>query len=364
VRVPAASPWTGARPLLHVVRIGALSVLWHPRAAVVTAVLAVAVIAAAAAHVSSGGTPIGIDAVLRTLVGTAPDPRTELAVVEFRLPRTVAALVAGAALAVAGALTQTIARNPLASPDVLGVTAGASLGAVGVLVLAGGGAGGLSGFAALVGMPVAAFAGGLLAGLAVFLLAWRGRVDGYRIVLVGLGISWLATSLVTWLLTLGDVTNAAQALTWMTGSLNGQEWSLVGPLSLAALALLIASAALVRPLSLAAFDDDTATGLGARLGATRSASLVTSVLLASLATVIAGPLGFVALAAPQIARLLVRAATPPFAASALTGSAMVLLADMLTARIFPSPLPAGIGTALIGVPYLVWLLVTAQRRTT
>lgn len=353
-----------ARPLLRVVRAGRISLLWKPRMLVATIAVAAAGIVAAAVHVSLGGTPIDVGAVFRTLLGDAPDPRTELAVMEFRLPRTVAALVSGAALAVAGALTQTIARNPLASPDVLGVTAGASLGAVGVLVLAGGGAGGLSGVAALVGMPAAAFAGGLLAGLAVFLLAWHGRVDGYRIVLVGLGISWLATSLVTWLLTLGDVTNAAQALTWMTGSLNAEEWSLVAPLSLAACALLIASAALVRPLTIAAFDDATATGLGARLGATRSAALVTSVLLASLATVIAGPLGFVALAAPQIARLVARSATPPFAASALVGSLMVLLADMLTARVFPTPLPAGIGTALIGVPYLVWLLVTAQRRTT
>jgi iron complex transport system permease protein len=354
---------TSRRPLLPVIRWGAVSVLWRPRAVVVVAVLLVATLLGCALHVSLGGSAIDFGAVLSTLLGAPPDPRTELAVREFRMPRTVAAVVSGSALAVAGAITQTIARNPLASPDILGVTAGASLGAVGVLVLAGGGAGGLSGAAALIGMPAAAFLGGLIAGLAVFLLAYRRSVDGYRIVLVGLGVSWLATSLVTWLLTLGDVTNAAQALTWMSGSLNAEEWTLVGPLAVAALVLMAATGFVALPLSLTAFGEPTAVGLGARVNRSRALALVAAVLLASLATVIAGPLGFVALAAPQIARMLVRSATPPLAASALVGALMVLLADVLTARIFPIPLPAGVGTAIIGVPYLVWLLISTQRRT-
>lgn len=356
---PSAPP-----PLLPVLRAGPVSLLYRMRSLIVVAALLCATVLACAAHVSLGGSSIDLLAVLRTMLGDAPDARTELAVTEFRMPRTVAALVSGGALAVAGAISQTVARNPLASPDVLGVTAGASLGAVGVLVLAGGGAAGLSGAAALVGMPAAAFLGGLLAGIAVFLLACRGGVDGYRIVLVGLGISWLATSLVTWLLTVGDVTSAAQALTWMTGSLNAEEWTLVGPLAVAAIALMAATGFLARPLRLTSFGDATAIALGARVGATRALALVATILLASLATVIAGPLGFVALAAPQIARLLVRCATPPLAASALVGSLIVLLADILAARLFPVPLPAGIGTAVIGVPHLVWLLVTTQRRTT
>jgi len=354
---------TEERPLLPVFRFGRVSVLWRLRNVVVVGLLLAVAVLACAVHLSLGGTSIDLLAVLRTMFGDAPDFKTELAVTEFRMPRTTAAVVSGAALAMAGALTQTIARNPLASPDVLGVTAGASLGAVGVLVLAGGGAGGLSGAAALLGMPAAAFIGGLVAGIAVFLLAYRASVDGYRIVLVGLGVSWLATSLVTWMLTLGDVTNAAQALTWMTGSLNAEEWALVGPLAVAAIALTVAAGLLSRPLSLTAFGDATAVGLGASITRIRVVALLAATLLASLATVIAGPLGFVALAAPQIARLLVRSPTPPFAASALVGALIVVLADLLTARLFPIPLPAGIGTAIIGVPYLVWLLVRMQRRT-
>lgn len=352
-----------ARPLLPVIRVGPVSILWRGRSVLVVAVLAAATVFACALHVSLGGSSIDLWAVLRTMFGDAPDPRTALAVIEFRMPRTVAAVISGSALAVAGAITQTIARNPLASPDILGVTAGASLGAVGVLVLAGGGAAGLSGAAALLGMPAAAFLGGIIAGLAVFLLSYRGRVDGYRIVLVGLGVSWLATSLVTWLLTLGDVTNAAQALTWMSGSLNAEDWTLVGPLAIAALALMSATALFARPLAMTAFGDATAVGLGARIDLYRVTALILSVLLASLATVIAGPLGFVALVAPQIARLMVRSATPPIMASAFTGALLVLLADVLTARVLPVPMPAGIGTALIGVPYLVWLLIFTQRRT-
>lgn len=351
------------RPLLRVARAGPISVLWRPRGVAAVVALVVATLLATAVHLSLGGSSIDLFSVLRTMVGDAPDARTELAVVEFRMPRTFAAIVAGSALAVSGAITQTVARNPLASPDILGVTSGASLGAVGVLVLAGGGAGGLSGAAALLGMPAAAFLGGLIAGTAVYLLAYRGSVDGYRLVLVGLGIAWLATSLVTWLLTIGDVTNAAQALTWMTGSLNAEEWAMVGPLTTVAAGLIVATATLARSLSLTGFGEETAIGLGVRANRVRTAALLSAVLLASLATVLAGPIGFVALAAPQIARLLARAANPPLAASALVGPLMVLLADVLTARISPVPLPVGIGTAVIGVPYLVWLLIVSQRRT-
>ena len=349
--------------LLPTLRVGPVSIRWRPRAVLVSSLLLLALILMCAVHLAWGSTSLDPVTVLRTLVGDAPDERTALIVQEFRLPRTVAAITSGMTLALAGALMQTVSRNPLASPDVLGVTSGASLGAVSVLVLAGGGAGGLSGVAALIGMPAAAFAGGLIAGGAVFVLAYRGTVSGHRVILVGLGITWLASSLTTWLLTLGDVTNAAQALTWMTGSLNAEEWGLVAPLSVAALTLCAGATMLARPLALAAFDETTATGLGARIGATRTVALLAAVLLSSVATVLAGPIGFVALAAPQIARLLTRGSTPPLFASALTGALMVVLADLLTARILPVPLPAGVGTALIGAPYLVWLLITMQRRS-
>jgi iron complex transport system permease protein len=274
----------------------------------------------------------------------------------------VAAVVVGASLAAAGAITQTVARNPLASPDLLGVTAGASLGAVAVLVIAGGGHAGLSGLAATVGMPVAAFTAGIVSGVAVYLLAYRRGLDSYRLVLAGLGISGLAASLTTWILTLGDVTSAAQALTWMTGSLNGKDWATVQPMAASAAVLLAAAVFSGRWLLLTSFGDDTAVGLGARIGTVRLFALTVAVLLASVATVVAGPVAFVALASPQIARSLTATVVPPVGVSALVGAVFVLLADTVSANALSAPLPVGVATAVVGAPFLIHLLLKYQRR--
>lgn len=356
----------GASPViapLRFVRFGTASLLWRPRMVALGVILVVAVVAAFALHLAFGGTAIDYGAVVRALLGDTSDPFVSLAITEFRAPRAVAAVIVGACLAVAGAITQTVARNPLASPDILGVTSGAAFGAVSVLVIAGGGAGGLSGAAALVGMPTAAFVAGLISGIAVYVLAYRRGIDSFRLVLVGLGVSGLATSLTTWLLTLGDVTNAAQAMTWMAGSLNGKDWSLVAPMGIAAVVLLLLGVGVSRVLTVASLGDDTAIGLGMRLGPVRLVALTLAVLLASLATVIAGPVAFVALAAPQIARLLAGSATPPILVSGLVGMLFVLTADTLSANLFGLALPVGVGTAVLGAPYLIWLLLNSQRKT-
>ncbi|WP_345436508.1 FecCD family ABC transporter permease [Microbacterium gilvum] len=350
------------RPPVRPARLGPFSTLLRPRAIATTAVLALLALAAFAVHLSVGTTVIPVDELLRALVGRASDDATELIVQGFRLPRATAALTAGLALGMAGALTQTIARNPLASPDILGVTSTAALGAVAVLVLAGGASGGASGVAASVLMPAAALAGGVAAGAVTAALGWRGGIDLHRTVLAGIGVSWLATSLTTWLLTLGDVTNAAIALTWMSGSLNGREWSAIAPSVVAIALLLVAASGLAHALALTAFDDQTAVGIGVRLGPVRLAALATAVLLASFAALVAGPISFVALAAAQIARLAARTPTPPLWASALVGATMLLTADLAASRLFPLPLPAGVGTALVGVPYLLWLIIRGRRR--
>ncbi|WP_456285765.1 iron chelate uptake ABC transporter family permease subunit [Microbacterium sp. JZ70] len=344
------------------VRIGRLSALVRLRAVVATVALALLAGAAFALHLSIGTTVIPPSELIATLLGNPPDDATALVVHGFRLPRATAALTAGLALGMSGALTQTIARNPLASPDILGVTSAAALGAVAVLVLAGGASAGASGIAASVLMPAAALGGGILAGVATAVLGWRGGIDLHRTVLAGIGVSWLATSLTTWLLTLGDVTNAAIAVTWMSGSLNGREWSAIAPSVAAIAVLLVIGSALAHQLALTAFDDQTAAGIGVRLGPVRLAVLATAVLLASFAALVAGPISFVALAAPQIARLATHTPTPPLWASALVGAVLLLAADVVTAHLFPIPLPAGVGTALVGVPYLLWLIVLNRRR--
>ncbi|MFI9536971.1 FecCD family ABC transporter permease [Nocardia fusca] len=348
----------------RVVRWGPVSVRVTPRALWVGVALALLALAATAIHIANGGSALPLDAVVRALLGDDSNSRLHLAVTEFRAPRAVGAVIAGGCLAMAGAITQTVARNPLASPDVLGVTAGASLGAVSVLVLAGGGAAGLSGFAARVGLPVAAFGGGLLAGILLFLLAFSATLDSYRLVLVGLGINGLAVSLTTWMLTLGDVSNAAQALTWMSGSLNGKDWPLIQPMGLLALVLLVGALLLGRRLMLLTMDDDIALGLGIRIGRLRLYALTLATLLASTGVVVAGPLVFVALASPQIARLLTRSTVPPILASGLVGIVFVSIADTLAANALPVSLPVGVATAVLGGPYLLFLVLRNQRKLT
>jgi iron complex transport system permease protein len=356
----------GGNPVrsLRVLRAGPVSIRVSPRGLSVGGVLILVLVAAMAIHVANGGTPLALLDVLRALLGDTSDSKVHLAVTEFRAPRMVAAVVAGACLAAAGAITQTVARNPLASPDVLGVTAGASLGAVTVLVVAGGGNAGLSGLAATMGMPLAAFGAGVLSGVAVYLLAYRGGIDSYRLVLVGLGINGFAVSLTTWLLTLGDVSSAAQALTWMTGSLNGKDWALVQPMGAIAVVLVLAAVFCGRWLLLTSLGEDTAVGLGTRVGAVRLTALTIAVLLASVGTVVAGPLVFVALASPQIARILTGAVVPPVAVSALVGAVFVLLADTVSANALSVALPVGVATAVVGAPYLIYLILRYQRRLT
>ena len=349
---------------LRALRAGPVSVLLTPRPLAVAGILVVAVAGLFALHVAFGGTALAYPEVLGALLGNTGDPRTHLAVTEFRAPRAVAAVLVGACLGAAGAITQTVARNPLASPDVLGVTSGASLGAVAVLVIGGGGYAGLSGFAASVGLPAAAFAAGLLSGAVVYLLAYRNGIDSFRLVLVGLGISGFTASVTTWILTLGDVTSAAQALTWITGSLNGKDWALVRPMAVAAGVLLAAAVLCRRWLLLTSLGEDTAIGLGARIGPVRLTALSIAVLLAATATVVAGPLAFVALASPQVGRILAGSAIPPVVVSALTGAAFVLLADTVSANALSVPLPAGVATAVLGAPFLIYLVLTSQRRLT
>lgn len=347
---------------IRALRAGPISLRFNVRVLVVAVLLVLATVAAMALHVAFGGTPMAYPDVLRALLGDDSNTRIHLAVTEFRAPRMVAAVVVGACLAAAGAITQTVARNPLASPDLLGVTAGASLGAVAVLVIAGGGHAGLSGLAATVGMPVAAFAAGITSGVAVYLLSYRRGLDSYRLVLAGLGISGLAASLTTWILTLGDVTSAAQALTWMMGSLNGKDWETVQPMALSAVMLLLAAMFSGRWLLLTSLGEDTAVGLGARIGVIRLVVLALAVLFASVATVTAGPVAFVALASPRIARALTSTVIPSVGVSALVGAIFVLLADTLSANILAAPLPVGVATAVVGAPFLIHLILKYQRR--
>lgn len=334
----------------------AVLVLWAALAVLVGALLL---------DTALGDYPLPAHTVLDVLTGGGTRGQ-RFVVLELRLPRALTGALVGAALAVSGAITQALARNPLASPDVLGVTSGAGAGAVAVIVLAGS-YGVVGGAAGAVGIPLAALAGGLLAGLAVHLLSWRGGtagggLDGYRMVLVGIGVATVLANLTFWLLTLGEVSDTGRAMTWITGSLAGRGWQHVLPVAVALAVLLPAALLGARHLDLLQFGDDTALGLGLRLHRTRAGYLLAAVLLAAVATAAAGPVAFVALATPQIALRLVRTARPPLLASAVLGAALTVAADLLARTAFGSvELPVGVITAALGAPYLVHLLIRARR---
>ncbi len=346
------------RPAL---RVGRVSVVWRRRTVVVLVVAAAVLLLGVALNVGRGEYPIGVGDVLAVLVGGG-DAGQQFIVLELRLPRSLTGVLVGAALAVSGALTQTVARNPLASPDVIGFTAGASAAAVFVIVL-GGGFGVLGGLLATAGIPLAALAGSLVTAFAIYALAWRGGVQGFRLVLIGIGINAMLIAVVQWLLVAAQVYEAARAYTWLNGSLNAASWDDVVPVSLALLVLVPAALVLGHVMGGLQFSDDTARSLGIRVDGARSGLIIVAVALAAVATSAAGPIAFVALVAPQIAQRLVGAARPPITASLLVGGALTVVADLLARTAFGgTELPVGIVTAVLGAPYLLFLIARHGRK--
>jgi iron complex transport system permease protein len=339
------------RPPGHaVLRLGRGSFLVHRRALAVAVTLAVLLASAVVVSLSVGESFVSPVQVGRVLLGLPSSDR--LVVGTLRLPRLVVGLLAGSAFGVAGALIQTVARNPLASPDVIGVTHGAGAATVAAMSF------GLTSHDAL---PYVSVGGGLAATLLVYVFAWRRGPHASRFVLIGIGVSVALGSLTQLFLTKGDYLVAQQAKVWLTGSLNGRGYEQAGPLAL--VLLLAAPAALwaARARRGASFDDDTATALGVPLDRVRLGLAVLGVVLASTATGAAGPVDFVALLAPQIARRLTRTTAIPLLSSALTGALIVVVADLLARRLFsPIELPVGVLTAVVGAPYLMWLIVRTR----
>lgn len=292
--------------------------------------------------------------VVWALLGSGAEDTT-FVVRQLRLPRVVTGILVGAAFGGSGAVFQSVTRNPLATPDVIGITAGASAAAVFAIVL--------WDQASTFGLAGAAAMGALVAALVIYVLAWRRRSSPYRLVLVGIGLTAALSSGTSFLLTRTNIYDVQRATLWLTGSLNARGWEHA---RLAALAVvpLPALALAGRHLRILELGDDLATGLGLRTDRFRAAVLAGGVILAAVGTAAAGPIGFVALAAPQIARKLA-AGTPAITLSASIGSVIVVAAD-LAARtaLSPTELPVGVVTAAVGAPYLLWLLARANRRET
>jgi iron complex transport system permease protein len=338
----------------RVLQAGPFSATVSARAVTVGAVALAATVAVAVVSIGRGSFTIAPADVVQVLLGHGTAAQ-RLIVLDLRLPRILAALLVGAALAVSGALTQTFARNPLASPDVLGVTSGASLGAVAVIVL--------GGSAAVV--PLAALGGGLVTASLIYLLAWRRGVDGYRLVLIGIGVGEVVTSGVSWFLVRAEIVDATRATIWLNGSVAGAEWAQIRPLAPALAVLLPLAVATAFTLQAMQFDDDVARSLGVRLQAAQLAVVLTAVALAAAAVAAAGPIEFVAFVVPQIALRLCGGSRPPLVVSAVLGALLVTAADLAARSLLTSrELPVGLVTAMVGAPYLLWLLIRSNRRTT
>ncbi len=333
-----------------------------------TAALALAAAAVFAAGILLGSYTVTIPDFFTILAahitGGSKIPGASFIVMEHKLPRAVVGGLVGAAFGLSGALFQTMLRNALASPDVIGISYGASAAAVTAIVVFGAAGAAVSG---------AALAGALgVAGL-IYAISSRGSsaspagkgAAGNRLILAGVGIAAALQAVVSFLMTRADIRTAADALVWLNGSLNAASWERAGVLGAALLVLVPAVAVIAGPLRILELGDDTASGLGVRVGATRLAVIVTAVALAAVATAAAGPVAFVAFLAGPVSRRFVRQASLP--ASALAGMLIVLAADFVAVNLAPlllggTVLPVGVVTGGLGAPFLLWLLVTANRK--
>lgn len=298
-----------------------------------------------------GDFPITIQQVWQSLTGRGTRA-TDFIVHELRLPRAVTALAVGACFGLSGAIFQSMMRNPLASPDIIGITSGASAAAViAILMLQ------LSGFV----VSGFAFGGALITALLIYLLAWKQGLAGYRLVLVGIGIAAMLAALIDYLMTRAQVWDAQVALLWLTGSLNGASASQLRPL----LGLMV----LVVPLAMWAgkalgglqLGDEAATSVGVRVERSRLLLILIGVALAAIATAAAGPVAFVAFVSGPIARRLTNGTGIALVPAALVGSTVVLTADFAGQHLLPIQLPVGILTAAVGAPYLLYLIVRSNR---
>ncbi|HEX6361022.1 FecCD family ABC transporter permease [Actinophytocola sp.] len=325
-------------------RTGRLSGVVRPRMIMVGLVMLVVVAVPFCYGMTIGSFPISLPSVVSAVFG-AGEPGPVYIVRELRLPRAVVGLLAGLAFGMSGAIFQTVTRNPLASPDIVGINAGAAAAAVAGITLG-------FGSSAVLGVL-----GGLGAGLLVYLLSWRRGTTGYRFILVGVGVWAMCTSITDFLMAKAQIFEAQRAMGWLVGSLDDRDWSAVQPLMIALVVLTPAALVLGRWMRLLQLGDEVATGLGTPVRVAHLALLVTGVGMATFATGATGPIMFVALVGPQIAQRLCGMAWPPLVVSGLTGSAVVLSADVLSRVILPSAsLPVGVVTGALGAPVLLWLL--------
>lgn len=334
-----------------------ISVRWQRRTVTTATGLAaaVAIIAFLGIGVSEFAlSPIDVG---RILLGGGTRPENYV-VFDVQVPRTLLAAFAGFGLAMSGTLTRTVARNPLATPDLIGITSGATVFAV----LAIGFRDSWGSALASIGTVSSALLGAALTGSAVFALAARRGFDPFRLVLTGVAFTWFCQALVTYLLTRADIYDVATAQRWMVGSVANATMSQVLPLLVVVPAAVIVCILLARHLRTYSLGNDSAVSLGTRPNRTAAITFAAAVVVAAICTAAAGPIAFVALLAPQVAVMLTRSPTPIPCTAGWVGALLVVAGDLLTRTLLPPGLAVGIVTAAVGGPALVALLLARIRR--
>jgi iron complex transport system permease protein len=343
MRVPGMTTWSV--PGLLTVRVLRRSALCVIAVVALTAGLLVF-------QLLTGDFPLTLSRVLATLQGRGTAGE-EFIVYNLRLPRAITAILAGAAFGASGAVYQSVTRNPLGSPDIIGFTYGASFGAVLAIVVLG---------QSDVAVTMSALLGGLAVAALVYGLAYRGGVTGYRLILVGIGVSSVLASFISYLLMKANIIDAQEAFVWLTGSLNGRGWTDV-QIGLAGLLVLGPILVALGPgLRMSEMGDDAARALGVAVDRNRLGALTFGAALCAIAVVCAGPITFVALAAPQIARRLTGSPSVQVVPAMAFGAFLLLFSDTISQKLFPAAqLPVGITTLALGGAYLAWLIAREGR---
>ncbi len=329
------------------------SARWNLRAIIIGALLATATITMTCLALTTGDANVDLGQVWAALTNAPDAGFARTIIIEWRLPRALAAVIFGAALGASGAVFQSVTRNPLASPDVIGFTTGSYTGALLIITSIGGS------YLAIAG---GALIGGIATATIVYLLAWRGGVQGFRLIVIGIAISAILGSLNTWMILTADLGAAINAAVWGTGTLDRVAWDHVALGAAVICVLLVSLGPLLPSLRQMELGDDIAQATGVRVELVRLIVVILGVALIATVTAAAGPIAFVALAAPQISRRLVRSAGIAIVSATLTGAFLLVTADYAAQHLLPTPLPVGVITVIIGGGYLIWLLIHETRR--
>ncbi|MBB5160700.1 iron complex transport system permease protein [Mycobacterium sp. AZCC_0083] len=336
-----------------VIRIGNASARASWRAIIVVAALLVGAFVIAVVAVGLGKYTVAPADVLGVLTGSNTS-FDRVVVLEWRMPRMLMALLIGAALGISGAIFQALTRNALGSPDIIGVTSGAYTGALIVIAGIGGG---------YYAVATGALIGGLVTAVLVYALSYRNGLAGFRLIVVGIAVSAVVNSVNQWIIIKIDFHTAVTASVWQQGTLSGQSWSQVLPMTVCLVVMAAILVAMGPQLPVLQMGDDAAGALGVRPDRARLAYLVVGVGLVALACGAAGPISFVALAAPQIARRLTASPGVGLVPSAVMGAVLLLVSDVIAQQVFSgSELPVGTVTVSLGGAYLIYLLISQARQ--